>query len=229
MEFGIVDRYGRRTINTTWTDKNKEVIQVGVSQEFRFCIRKFAINNGYTGPFEIEGFTRFTMTPSNSDGQVQFHATEYLQGGSWYDYAMVQFEADGVRKEEATSPARLLGFFRYLTPGIPTPHLIDDEGLSPETIQDQRAADNHVYAVVHTSSEYLPWAKFEEEFVSSFRFRDIGDCLFIVKIDNITDPLCVLRNYGDEKLRTNAEKGKYFCVLPRRKRSQYFSRRINLE
>ena len=26
--------------------------------------------------------------------------------------------------------------------------------------------------------------------------------------------------YGDEKLRTNAEKGKYFCVLPRRKWSQ---------
>ena len=123
----------------------------------------------------------------------------------------------------------MFGFFCYLTPGIPTPHLIDDEGLSPETIQDQWAADNHVYAVVHTSSEYLPWAKFEEEFVSSFRFGDIGDCLFIVKIDNITDPLCVLRNYCDEKLRTNVEKGKYFCVLPCRKWSQYFSRRINLE
>ena len=106
---------------------------------------------------------------------------------------------------------------------------MDDEGLSPETIQDRWASDNHVYAVVHFSSEYLLWAKFEEEFVSSFRFGDIGDCLFIVKINNITDPLCVLRNYDDEKLRTNAEKGKYFCVLPRRKWSQYFSRRINLE
>ena len=38
--------------------------------------------------------------------------------------------------------------------------------------------------------------------MSSFCFGDIGDCLFIVKIDKITDPLCVLRNYGDEKLRT---------------------------
>ena len=128
---------------------------------------------------------------------------------------MVQFAADGVPKEEAISPARLLGFFRYLTPGIPTPHFIDDEGLSAETIQDRWASDNHVYAVVHTSSEYLPWTKFEEEFVSTFRFGDIGDCLFIVKIDNITDPLCVLRNYGDENLRNDAEKGKYFCVLPR--------------
>ena len=26
MEFGIVDRYGRGTFKTTWTDKNKEVI-----------------------------------------------------------------------------------------------------------------------------------------------------------------------------------------------------------
>ena len=87
----------------------------------------------------------------------------------------------------------------------------------------------HVYAVVHTSSEYLPGAKFEEEFVSSFRFGDIGECLFIVKIDNITDPLCVLSNYGNEKLRTNAEKGKYFCVLSCQKWSQYFSRRISSE
>ena len=84
------------------------------------------------------------MTPLNSDERVQFHASEYLQGGSWYDYAMVQFAADGVSKEEATSPARLLGFFRYLTPGIPMPHFIDDEGLSAEMIQDRWASDNHV-------------------------------------------------------------------------------------
>ena len=109
-KLGIVDRYSRGTFKATWTDKNKEVIQVGVSQAFCFCIRKYAIRHGY-GPFEIEVFTRFTMTPSNSDVQVQFHATEYLQGGPWYNYAMVQFAADGVPKEEAISPARLLGFF----------------------------------------------------------------------------------------------------------------------
>ena len=62
-------------------------------------------------------------------------------------YAMVQIAADGVPNEAAISPARLLGFFCYLTPGIPTPHFIDDEGLSPETIQDRWTADNHVYAV----------------------------------------------------------------------------------
>jgi hypothetical protein len=227
MNFGIVDRYGRGSYKTTWYDKSKDVIKVGVSQGFRFCIRKFATNNGYTGPFEIEGYTRFTMTPSNSDEQVQFHASEYLQGGPWYDYAMVQFASDEGPKEDTTSPARILGFFRYLTPGIPTPHFIDEEGLSLETIQDQWAVDNHVYAVIHSSSEFLPWSRFEEEFVSTFRLGDVGDCLFIVKIDNITDPLCVLRNYGDEKLANTGDRGKYFCVLPRRKWSQYFSRRIN--
>ena len=83
MEFGIVDQYGRGTIKTMWSDKNKEVIHVGVSQAFHFCIRKYAINNGYTSSFKIEGYTRFTMTPSNSNERVQLHESEYLQGGSW--------------------------------------------------------------------------------------------------------------------------------------------------
>ena len=57
-------------------------------------------------------------------------------GASWYDFAMIQFAEEDMELAESVCPAKIYGFFRYTSPGVPTPHLIDNEGMSAEKIQD---------------------------------------------------------------------------------------------
>jgi len=223
MTFSETDRHERGTTRITWLERSKNQLKIGVSRKFRYAIRKFAFRNGWTGQFEVEGYTRFSMCTPETDGQVNFHATEYLMGGSWYDHAMIQFAADDRDEEDCVSPAKVYGFFRYTTPGIPTPHLIDEEGLSPETIRDKFASDDNVYAVIHAASDYLPWSQLDEEFVSAFKFGNANECLYIVKAKAIVGPLFPFANYGGK----GANKDKWYCVLPRRRWAQYFSRRIH--
>ena len=223
MWFEPCDHRERGPVRITWADRRKDRLQIGVSRAFRYTIRKFAVRHGWTGTFEVEGYTRFAMNFADCEARVNFHASEYLMGSSWYDHAMIQFVEEGKSLTETVCPARVLGFFRYASPGVPTPHLIEDEGMTADEIADNWSADNHVYAVVHAASAYLPWSRIENEFVSPFKFGRADSCIYIVKAESIIDPLFVFGNYGGK----GANKDKYYCVLPRRKWAQYFSSRIN--
>ena len=112
-------------------------------------------------------------------------------GASWYDFAMIQFAEEDMEPAESVCPAKIYGFFRYTSPGVPTPHLIEDEGISAEDIQDSFLSDSNVYAVVHAAAAYLPWSTVEHEFVSPFKLGDAQTCLYIVKAETILDPLFV--------------------------------------
>ena len=79
---------------------------------------------------------------------------------------------------------------------MPTQHLIDDKEMTAEDIQDTFQSDNHVYAVIHAASAYLPWETLEHEFVSQFKLGEAKTCLYIFKTETIIDPLFVVANYG---------------------------------
>ena len=144
-------------------------------------------------------------------------------GASWYNFPMIQFAEEDVELAESVCPAKIYVFFRYTSPGVPTPHLIEDKGMSAEEIQDSFWSDSNVYAVVHAAAAYLPWSTIDHEFVSQFKLGDAQTCLYIVKAETILDPLFVFANYGGR----GATKDRYHCVLPRRRWAQYFSSRID--
>ena len=96
---------------------------------------------------------------------------------------------------------------------MPTPHLIDDEEMTAKDIQDTFQSDNHVYAVIHAASAYLPWETLEHEFVSRFKLGEAKTCLYIVKAETIIDPIFVFANYGGR----GPNMDRYHCVLPRRR------------
>ena len=108
-----------------------------MSKAFQASIRKFACDQEYYGAFRVQGFTRMNIRPANSEAPVNFHASEYLRGGPWYDFGMVQFEEDDVPKSDTTCPAKIYGYFRYMDPGVPTPHFVYEEGLDNDEIYDQ--------------------------------------------------------------------------------------------
>ena len=222
MAFSNCDHHQRGTIHVIWNDKYKQILSIDVSKVMKYTIRKFASDNGYRGPLNVTGYTRGTKVFSSVEGATQFHASELSSGSPWYDHAMVQFHEDGKDLSDTTSPARIYGFYRYNSTGVPTPRLINDLSMPSSQIKAKDANDNKLYAVIHTASKYLSWQTIEKDFVAQFKFGDEDKCIFIVDVDTIISPLFVFKNFGG----SDSDKENYFCALPRRKWAQYFDRRI---
>ena len=188
------------------------------------AIRNLAIKHAWLGGFDVTGYTSFKTNLKHSDDAVTFYANELLHGNKWYDYAMIQFEEVDVARDQTISPARILGFFKYNTTSVPTPHYLDEEKLSPSTIFDQSLQDPNMYVVVHSATTYIPWSTVTQNFVTTFKLGPLSTHLYIVKVESIVRSLFVWRNYGG--IETNVEK--YFCALPSRDWGDYFGDRIDM-
>jgi hypothetical protein len=64
--------------------------------------------------------------------------------------------------------------------------------------------------------------KLQYEFITSFSLGNITDCVYIVNVDAIQDPLFVFKNYGS----AGEDRNTLFCTLPQAKWGQYFSEKI---
>ncbi len=74
------------------------------------------------------------------EDSVKYYATEYMNGGKRYDYAMINFVSDEGITE--TCPSKILGFVRYnITKGIPTPQFLGNEELLSTTTRDNHTVD----------------------------------------------------------------------------------------
>ncbi len=122
MTFLACDHHERGLVKTKWANHHQQKLKIEVSKIFKYAIRKFACVNDWTETFIVEVFTHFTTNISNVVEDMNYHATEYLTGGSWYDHVMVQFEEDDKSNTDTTCPVRVYGFL-YITPGVPIPTL----------------------------------------------------------------------------------------------------------
>ena len=134
-----------------------------------------------------------------------FYANNYLYGEECYHFCMLKF-ADTLQGIDtiSTCPAHILGFFKYESSGIPTPELIDNN-FSLADIKGQNMIDDTMNAAVHTATSYVSWEEIARSFVMQFTLGHPKDCVYVVPVENITDPLFVFDDYGNAGL-------KYFCT-----------------
>ena len=210
-------------VNIHWRDVRKKAIRFGVSDLLKFCLQSFSSRNGYKDDFTVTGYTCLKIKENGSDQPVIYYACEYLRGEHRYDFAMVQFQDDD--NTVRTCPAKIIGFIKYdETPGIPTPHFVNDDGQSLAEISTNNVVDDNLYAVVHTSSDYLSMEKFQHDFICRFTLGDVNKCMYIIKVQDIVGPLMVFKNYGGPEKYAKT----LFCALPKRKWGRFFSDRIYL-
>ena len=134
-----------------WIDKRKNRIGINVHNSCKLAIRSFARKHDWTGTFEIEGFTSLTLSVGEENRSVTYHSIECIHGDPWYDCALVKFDDEQPQDEsikECVSPCQIYGFFKYVTPGVPTPYLIHDKNFTPEEIHTSYMNDSTLYAVV---------------------------------------------------------------------------------
>ena len=53
--------------------------------------KKIAIDQKCTGAFQLAGYFSYQTKFDNDTPNTIFHANEYVHGGEWYDWCMVQF------------------------------------------------------------------------------------------------------------------------------------------
>ena len=54
------------------------------------------------------------------------------------------------------------------------------------------ADTNTMYTVVHTATSYVSWEELERSFVMQFTLVHPKDCVYVVSVENIMDPLFYL-------------------------------------
>ena len=112
--------------------------------------------------------------------------------------------------KEYVSPRQIYDFFKYFTPGVPTPYLIHSKNFSPEQIHTSYMTLFILYAVVLSASDYVDWSKLEKEFIVPFNFGSVDNCMYIVKVSDIIDPQFFMDDVGQETSTIN----RIFCALP---------------
>ena len=143
-----------------------------------------------------------------------------MYGGKRYHFCMVQFADTLLQGIDtfSTCPAQIVVLFKYESRGIPTPELIDNN-LSIADIKDQNMIDDTMYAVVHTATSYVSWKDLERSFVMPFTLGHPKEFVYVVSVENITDPLYVFKDFGNDGLN-------FFCTLPYKRWGAYFKNKI---
>ena len=104
---------------------------------------------------------------------------------------------------------------KYESRGIPTPYLIQEQGLTLEEIEEDNMEDEIMCAIVHTASQWLTIDTMEKEFSETFLLGDVNQCLYIVDVKSIIAPFFVVANENDPSM---------ICMLPQKKWGKFFDR-----
>ena len=126
---------------------------------------------------KIVGYTR-AIVYDNDGEPSKYNAHPMYHGAEWYDWAYVMYD---MPNSDGTS---MLEFY-------------------PSKIIGFIRQENEVKAVVQCSKRPIPWSSLEEKFICSFDLCSEQ----IVPMSSLTDPLCVVNDYG-------ADADKYLLVLP---------------
>jgi len=210
-----MDQHGKSSVGIEWTDKKRNKVKLDVHAHLKMVIKKFALDQKCHGAFQVVGYTSYQTKFDGDALHTKFHANEYTHGGPWYDWGMIQFHQNDIPASQSMSPAKIIGFVRYESRGIPTPYLIQDDGVTLEEIEESNMEDETMYAIIHTASQWLTMDTLESEFSETFLLGDVNQCLYIVDVKTIIAPLFVVANENDLTM---------ICMLPKKKWGKFFDR-----
>lgn len=146
-----------------------------------------------------------------------------------FDWCMIRThslgsEIDDERLDvlEYVCPARIHGFVRFETGGIPTPCLLQKHNA--ETIRHRGLIDDTMYVIVRTHEDFLTWKQLEKGFVLPIRLGNLDACTYILPVSRIVNPLYVFEDHGQSAEATNPS---FFAALPARYWAFYLDYKLN--
>ena len=151
MIIGGTDQHGRGKVDIEWKDLRRNKIKLDVNSKLKLAIKHIAMDQKWTEVFQLVGYTSYQIRFDNDTSNTIFHANEFVHGGTWYDWCMLQFseecatDSGTISRDDTIAPAQILGFVKYESRGIPTPHLVNSMGHNSEEIE--RGEDGGQYNI----------------------------------------------------------------------------------
>ena len=159
----------------------------------------------------VEAWTELRVPGAEpGSGSVIYRCCEDYDGFGRprYDWALVLsppgLDRRGKTVEPSTWIARLLGFFRYKTPGYPTWQLRDVDGFSEEEILDEQMTDDTLYVAcigANSQTGYVTKEQLDAEIIYPFVLDEKPD-VYLLPATAIQMPLAVVRNFGSSNRRS---------------------------
>lgn len=168
-----------------WHDKDKEKCKHPICKEFIQHIRYFAQRKGYHKNFSITGYTEMRY-----NGEI-YRAAQWYRGFEWFDWAHVYEPTDGEEMQ-----CRILGFFKYDTPGFPSWKFADHEARSVSDIEDEQLIDDTMYMVIHACNDWCSREELESEMCKPLTLAPGDDYIYILPVHCIRGPLAAIPNFG---------------------------------
>jgi hypothetical protein len=201
------------TMNHVWNRREKNILRVQVNSDLLFQLADHAIKNGWNRGLTIEGYTELRVT--SDGGNTTYRATEDYSGKPWYDWVFVRDPTE----RAATYPAKIVGFFKYVTPGYPTFVKTEMEGQSPRELLESREEDNTIYVALRAAKDIITNEDLSKRMITKFELTN-NDNIYVFPATCIEKPLIVSKNYGAKSKRS------YLCCMPRSEWPGLWVRRI---
>ena len=124
---------------------------------------------------------------------------------------------------EYVCPARIHGFVRFETPGLPTPSLLQKHGA--DMISSLQLMDETMYVIVRTPQDFIHWNELEKEFIVPIQLGDLDSCTFILPVSRIVNPLYVFEDHGQSP----KDGVSFFASIPARYWAFYLDYKLNTD
>ena len=165
-----------------WTNKLKNSSRAGSFRNMIQALSMAAANDGWEDEFLIAGYTSVKKYDEVQKKNVRYRCDPQFRGRIWRDWGNFRF-ATGY---DSMSPAMILGFVIFKTPGFPTPFLVDRYGKGNIP---RNATDSRCYIVVWPTKDTI---NIEDNFITRVSLHNSEKGIYILPMEQLIGPVCAV-------------------------------------
>ena len=160
-----------------WKNKDRTAAGIKLHLHFLHCLTTWSVKQEYHSPYTITGFTELRVHCQQKKNPIIYRANDYYYGKGWYDWALVE----DPKNANITYIGKILGFFKYTTPGFPSYKHIEIDGCQKNDVVASNLNDDTMYVVVIGSTNEISENKLDERIATPFRLTS-GDKAYMLPI-----------------------------------------------
>jgi len=165
-----------------WTNRLKNSSQAGSFRSMIQAVSMAAAGDGWEDEFLIAGYTSVKKYDHVQKKNVRYRCDPQFRGRIWRDWGNFRF-ASGF---DSMSPAMILGFIVYKSPGFPTPFLVDKYGKGNIP---RGATDSRCYIVVWPTKDTI---NIEDNFITRVSLHNSETGIYILPMEQLIGPVCAV-------------------------------------
>ena len=222
-----IDNRNRRQVTHRWNYDSKNIagietnvlVEVAIADYHKKYCTLYEEAETIAANIEVQCYTRV-----NLDGCI-YHAAQDFKGAPWYDWANVHFGETHDINTSMNCAGHIMGFFKYISPNVPTYNRVEIDNLYWDEIVDETEADPSLYMVVHCSNNSVDFRDIRKDFVTSFAMTPLSE-LYILPAAMINGPMLVVPDMINDGTFCDTN---FKAYLPKSQQGVYFQRYCHKE